>query len=125
MAKILVVDDSSFQRKKVGRLLERIGFEICEAEDGLGALRAVEETKFDLVITDLNMPKMDGLEFLERLREGEHDLPVIVLTSDVQESTRELCLEFGAAEFLNKPIVADRLRLAVESFLGPQGEAAA
>jgi len=124
MARILVVDDSGFQRKRTCRVLHRVGYETLDAPDGKAALEIVERESPDLVITDLNMPVMTGMEFLTALQERGVVLPVVVLTSDVQDTTREECLERGAAEVLNKPVNDDRLLVTVEGFLGPAQEAA-
>ncbi len=124
MARILVVDDSAFQRKKICRMLERAGHQTYQAVDGQDALRNVESGAPDMVVTDLNMPNMTGMEFLSTLREQGSELPVLVVTSDVQDSTREECMMLGAAELLNKPVNEDRLRIMVEGFIGPGQEAA-
>jgi CheY-like chemotaxis protein len=124
MARILVVDDSGFQRKRTCRVLHRVGYETFDAPDGKAALEIIERDAPDLVITDLNMPVMTGMEFLAALQERGLTLPVVVLTSDVQDATREQCIERGAAEVLNKPVNDDRLLVTVEGFLGPAQEAA-
>ncbi len=125
MARILVVDDSGFQRKKTCRVLHRAGYETSDAPDGKAALEAIERETPDLVITDLNMPTMTGMELLAALQERGFTPPVVVLTSDVQDATREECMVHGAAEVMTKPVNDDRLLVTVESFLGPvQGEAA-
>jgi len=124
MARILVVDDSGFQRKRTCRVLHRAGYETLDAPDGKAALEAVERDAPDLVITDLNMPTMTGMEFLAAVQERGLSLPIVVLTSDIQETTREECIERGAAEVLNKPVNDDRLLVTVEAFLGPAQAAA-
>ncbi len=124
MARILVVDDSGFQRKRTCRVLHRAGYETIDAPDGKAALEAVEREAPDLVITDLNMPTMTGMEFLVAAQERGWTVPIVVLTSDVQDTTREECIERGAAEVLNKPVQDDRLLVTVEAFLGPAQEAA-
>ncbi len=105
-------------------MLHRVGYETVDAPDGKAALEIVEREAPDLVITDLNMPVMTGMEFLAALQERGLALPVVVLTSDVQDATREECLERGAAEVLNKPVNDDRLLVTIEGFLGPGQEAA-
>ncbi len=122
MARILVVDDSGFQRKKACRVLERAGYETCAAADGQEALKSIEEDPPDFVVTDLNMPNMSGMELLDALQARGSDIPVLVVTSDVQESTREEAIERGAAEMLNKPVSEDRLIVTIQNFLGPPEE---
>ncbi len=120
MALVLVVDDSAFQRKKTCRMLERGGFETTEASDGEKALEVVKAKQLDFILSDLNMPNMTGIELLRKLQEQENDIPIAIITSDVQETTREECMEHGAAEVLNKPFNEDKLRIMLENYLGPQ-----
>ena len=120
MAMVLVVDDSAFQRKKTCRMLERGGYQSCQAEDGQDALRVIEEECPDFIISDLNMPNMSGMELLTAMMEQEIGIPVLVVTSDVQDATREEAMEKGAAGVLNKPLNEDKLRITIEGFLGAQ-----
>ncbi|MCK4305576.1 MAG: response regulator [Candidatus Eisenbacteria sp.] len=124
MARILIVDDSGFQRKRMCRVLNRAGYDTQEASDGQKALEAIEECVPDFIVTDLNMPNMTGMELLAKAQERDVDIPIIVLTSDVQDTTREECIERGAAEVMNKPYNEDRLLLAIETYLGPQEDVA-
>ncbi len=105
MKKCLVVDDSSVIRKVARRILEDIGFEITEAEDGQQALDACKADMPDAVLLDWNMPVMDGLEFLSRLREedgGEEPIVVFCTTeNDVAHITK--AIRAGANEYIMKP----------------------
>lgn len=122
MALVLVVDDSAFQRKKVCKMLERGGYQSCQAEDGRNALRVIEEESPDFILCDLNMPNMGGMELLRVMMEREISIPTLVVTSDVQEATKEEALEYGAAGVLNKPLNEDVLRVTIDGFLGDQGD---
>ena len=104
MQKVLVVDDSIFQRKNICSVLVAAGFEIIEAENGRVGLEKVASSSPNLIMTDLLMPEMDGIQFLAALRENNNTVPVFVLTSDIQENKREQCLDLGAAGFLSKPL---------------------
>ena len=105
MKKCLVVDDSSVIRKVARRILEDIGFEITEAEDGQQALDACKTEMPDAVLLDWNMPVMDGLEFLSKLREENGgDEPIVVFCTtenDVAHITK--AIRAGANEYIMKP----------------------
>lgn len=104
MQKVLVVDDSIFQRKNICSVLVAAGFEIIEAENGRVGLEKLASSSPNLIMTDLLMPEMDGIQFLAALRENKNTIPVFVLTSDIQDNKREQCLDLGAAGFLSKPL---------------------
>jgi two-component system chemotaxis response regulator CheY len=108
---ILVVDDSSVARKIVNKLLKDLGLsKIQEAFDGENALSLITETKeaFDLIISDINMPKMDGIQLLKSLRENENEklklIPFIIVSAEVEKKTMEKAKEAGVSAYLNKPL---------------------
>ena len=109
-AKILIVDDSSLARRTTRQSLEALGYIVEEAKDGAEALERYFLQRHDLVILDMVMTGMYGLEVLTKMRELNPEVRVIVATADIQISTREQAREAGAAAFLNKPI--DREALA-------------
>ncbi len=117
MAKIFVVEDSRFQRNRIREVLASEGHEIREAVNGLDALRQLEEWTPDCIISDLLMPEMDGLEFLEKLRSQGHVTPVIVHTADIQESVKAQCEALGASAFLQKPLNKNALLTALKDIL--------
>ena len=106
MTRILVVDDSVLARRRARGILEGAGYEVVEAEDGMAALESYFITKPDVVLLDLVMKGMYGLEVLAKLREMDADARVIVVSADVQTSSHELVSQAGAAGFLTKPIDA-------------------
>ncbi|MBF0482328.1 MAG: response regulator [Desulfovibrionaceae bacterium] len=106
MPRILMIDDSMFQRFSLGKLLKGLGHEPLEAADGLSGLRMVEAEKPDLIVMDLNMPGQGGLETLIEIRKFSAALPVVILSADIQDTTRSRCLEAGATAFVNKPFDA-------------------
>ena len=116
-AKILIVDDSSMSRRIVRGYLESAGHEVTEASDGITALDRYSIEKPDLVLLDLVMGGMGGLEVLQRLRETDSKAKVIVATADIQTSTREMAAQAGSHGFLNKPIRKEELLTAVNSGL--------
>jgi twitching motility two-component system response regulator PilH len=117
MAKILVIDDSSFQQKIIKSLLSGSGHELLFATNGKEGLNLTDRSKPDLVIADLLMPDLDGYTYLEQVRKRSPSLPVIVLTSDIQETTRRQCMQLGAAAFLNKPASKETLISAIDAVL--------
>lgn len=108
-AKILIVDDSSLARKTVRQLLEELGHSVEEAADGAQALERYVLNHHDVVILDMVMHGMYGLEVLTKFRELNPSLPVIIATADIQKSTRQLVKEAGAAAMVNKPLKQDEL----------------
>jgi twitching motility two-component system response regulator PilH len=121
MTRVLVIDDSSFQRKIISSVLAAEGHEVISAQNGLEGLAYLAGDLPDLVVLDLLMPEMDGLEVLARMREQGVRVPVIVLTADIQDSTKERCIRLGAAMFINKPVKKDALSAAVREVLGVKG----
>lgn len=103
MSQILIVDDSSFQRRNIKRVLEAEGHEITEATNGREALELLENAEPDYVLLDLLMPDIDGISMLEKLSTKDIKSQLIVITSDVQITTRDRCLELGASMVMNKP----------------------
>ena len=103
-AKILLVDDSAMARRGVRQILESAGYEVAEAEDGLIALERYFLEKPDLVLLDLVMKGLNGLDVLTKLHEMDPRARVIVVSADVQDSSRKLAESGGAAGFLTKPV---------------------
>jgi signal transduction histidine kinase/CheY-like chemotaxis protein len=117
--KILVVDDRWENRSVVVNLLEPLGFEMIEAEDGRDGLAKIAQFQPDLVITDIAMPVMDGYEMLAQMRQNSQwsNIAVIVSSASVFDSDRQKSLDAGANEFLPKPIQADSLLAALQKLL--------
>jgi len=108
-AKILVVDDSGLSRRMIRRILEELGHEVEDASDGAQALERYVLNHHNAVILDLLMHGMGGIEVLQKLKELNPDLPVIIVSADIQRSTRELAKEGGAAAMVNKPATKEQL----------------
>ena len=124
MAKILVVDDSSLSRKISRRILEEAGHTVEDVADGLAALERYALARPDLVLLDVTMNEMDGLEVLRQLRAMDPAARVVMATADAQTSTRTLSEAGGAVGFVLKPLIAGPLLRAVDAALVPQGGAA-
>jgi two-component system, chemotaxis family, chemotaxis protein CheY len=111
MATILAVDDSKSLRQAVVLTLERAGYEVVQAEDGRDGLAKALERHFDLVLTDHNMPNMDGLSLVRELRaRGEYSkTPILVLTTEASDEMRQRGRAAGATGWLVKPFDPSRL----------------
>lgn len=121
MAKILVVDDSSLSRRVSRRILEGAGHIVNDAADGLTALERYAIDRPDLVLLDVTMAEMDGLEVLRQLRVMDPAALVVMATADVQTSTRTLAESGGASGFVVKPLATDAVLQAVDAALVGQG----
>jgi len=117
MAVILHVDDSSFSRIQVGKVLKKAGHEVLQAENGRVALQVLADHQPALILSDILMPEMDGMALLEALRDQGNTLPVIMLTADVQHGTKDACLALGARALLNKPPKEEDLLAALDDAL--------
>src|SRR5947207_4201389 len=100
-SKILIVDDSSMSRRIVRGILESAGHEVTEAADGMAALERYSLDKPDLVLLDMVMAGMYGLDVLQKLREIDAHARVIVATADIQHSTREMAEKAGSRGFVS------------------------
>ena len=122
--KILIVDDSSLSRRTLRRILEPAEYEVVEANDGMAALEVYFLEKPSLVLLDLVMKGMYGIDVLVKLREMYPKALVVVASADIQSSTRKMVDEAGALAFINKPFVSEQVIAAVEAALaeGVTGE---
>lgn len=117
MSRVLVVDDDATVREVVTGYLSRAGLEVCEAGDGPTALELARRTAPDLVVLDIMLPGLDGLEVLRRLRGDHGSLPVVLLSARGEEDDRVLGLHVGADDYVTKPFSARELVLRVQSVL--------
>jgi two-component system chemotaxis response regulator CheY len=119
MARILAVDDSAAMRQMVGITLTGAGHEVQQASDGIEALQIAERQKFDLVITDVNMPNMDGITLVRELRTRANYryIPLLVLTTEATVERKQQGKAAGATGWLVKPFNPDRLLATVSKVL--------
>lgn len=119
---ILVTEDNAVNRRATVRLLEKRGHTVATALDGREALDALARGHFDLVLMDIQMPIMDGLEATSAIREKEKNtgerMPIVALTASAMKEDRERCLKAGMDGYMSKPIRAEELYSAVEGFFG-------
>jgi two-component system, chemotaxis family, chemotaxis protein CheY len=121
--KVLIVDDSSVMRKIVERALRQAGLElseVLEASNGAEALAQVEKGGLDMILSDINMPVMDGLEFLKNLAgvEAAKGVPVIMITTEGSEARVVEALSAGAKGYLRKPFTSEQVKERVTPLLG-------
>jgi two-component system, chemotaxis family, chemotaxis protein CheY len=121
-AKILVVDDSGLARRTIRQLLQEMGHTVEEASDGAQALERYFLNHHDLIVLDMVMEGMYGLEVLMKFKQLNPDVRVVVVTADIQSSTRDEARAAGASALINKPIAREELVSVVNSVL--KGEAA-
>ena len=115
--KVLLVDDSGLARRSTRRVLEQAGYEVVEADDGLSALERFAVDKPDVVLLDLVMKGMYGLDVLEKLREMDPLARVIVISADVQTSSRDMVQAAGGSGFISKPAPAAQVVAMIEQVL--------
>jgi two-component system chemotaxis response regulator CheY len=120
MAKsILIVDDSASMRQLVSFTVKDAGYDVVTAENGTDALQKASTGKIDLVITDLNMPEMDGITFIRRLR-GMPDfkfVPIVMLTTEAQEAKKQEGRAAGASGWIVKPFSPEKLLDVIRKFI--------
>lgn len=116
---ILIVDDSWITRQFLRNVLEIYDYQITEAEDGEEALKIIEKSVPDCILLDILMPVMNGIEFLSLLKKSDKDIPVIIISADIQQTTKTSCRELGAKAFINKPAKEDEIMAEIEKVLQP------
>lgn len=121
---ILIVDDSAESRRRLRNALEAPLLSVTEASEGVEALWRARQEQFDLIITDIHMPTMDGLTLIRELRglEGYSETPIIVLTSDVSGERLQEGRSAGASAWLNKPVDMELLSSGVKDMLFKQAD---
>jgi CheY-like chemotaxis protein len=120
-ARILLVEDTPVNQRLGQALLGKRGYQVSLAADGLEALAAFDRELFDLILMDMQMPNMDGLEATRRIRDrelpGDRRIPIIALTANAMQSDRERCLAAGMDDFVAKPFRADEMFAVIEKYL--------
>ena len=118
-AKILYVEDNPQNMRLVRKILSNQGYAMLEAVDGMSCLRLLEQERPDLILMDLNLPDIDGLEVTTRIKANPQiaDIPVIALTANAMHGDRERCLEAGCSGYIPKPLTKSELVNTVAYFL--------
>lgn len=119
MRKILAVDDSASVRQMVTFTLQTAGYEVVDAVDGKDGLAKAGAAKFDMIITDLNMPNLDGIEMITAVRKlpGCSFIPILMLTTESQAEKKDAGRKAGATGWIVKPFNADQLTAAVRKLV--------
>jgi DNA-binding NtrC family response regulator len=118
MAHILIVDDEERMRHLLSIMLSRRGYQVNQAGDGVEALEMIHATPFDMIITDIKMPRMGGVELLKRIMEMEIPAPVVFITAFATVESAVEAMRQGAVDYIIKPFEEDRILLTVERTLG-------
>jgi signal transduction histidine kinase/CheY-like chemotaxis protein len=121
---ILVVEDNAFNRRLLEETLTACGYRVTLAEDGRQALRMAQEQRFAMILLDIRMPGIDGIEVARQIRSREQKLsetpvPIIAITADADAATRESCLKAGIDAVLTKPVIPEQLAGAIATHGGP------
>ncbi len=116
---VLIIEDDQFNIRLLSDLCRTLNYNVSVAEDGQAGLEAIEQTRPDLVLLDIMLPKVDGFKVLETLREDARyaDLPVIMVTAMQDAEVRLRCVDLGCDDFVHKPFRIGDLRARVESVL--------
>ncbi len=107
--RILIVDDDSTTRKILGMYVRQKGFDVVTAENGLEALEKLATEQINLIMTDLNMPNMDGIELIKNLKASPDyaDIPVMMISTEADEEEKKMAQDAGATAYLVKPVTGD------------------
>ena len=116
----LVVDDSAAMRGQLSLALRRIGLDVAEAADGADAWRSLQRRRADILLTDVNMPRMDGLKLVGLVRSGgaHAQTPIVVITTEAADEDRRRAIALGASGYLVKPVQGDEVARLVRDLLG-------
>lgn len=125
MAKVLIVDDSRLTRRIVTSALTTAGHDCLQAADGEEGLALYRAEAPDCVVTDLLMPRMDGFGLAEAIRESDEATPIVVVSADIQQSSRERCEAAGVDRMLTKPAKAPEISEAVAEVIAQRQAAGA
>ncbi|MBL0343516.1 MAG: sigma-54-dependent Fis family transcriptional regulator [Bacteroidetes bacterium] len=115
MPKILIIDDEKSIRNTLKEILSYEGYEVTEAQDGIEGLKFVEKDKFDIILSDIKMPKMDGIEVLEKLQEISPETPVVMISGHGNIDTAVEAIRKGAFDYISKPLDLNRMLVTIRN----------
>ncbi len=116
----LIVDDSATMRNMIKAVVSEMGFTCITAQDGEKAFRQAESQRYDVIVTDINMPNIDGIELIRMLRASEHSkfTPILVITTEGGDNVKAAGKEAGASGWIVKPFNPDTLKRAIAKLCG-------
>src|SRR5512136_1508442 len=119
MKKILIVEDNPMNMELIMDLLELYGYDVTKAEDGMKALERLAVKKFDIILLDMQLPKMDGLEVLDQIKKNPAtaNIPVIAVTAHAMKGSEEHFIEMGCVDYVSKPIDIHKFRALINKYL--------
>lgn len=117
MTKVLIVDDSIISRRMIRKLISKHNFEIDEATNGKEAIDKIHSNQYDIIFLDLLMPDIDGIQILSRLKSEGIPTKVVVISADIQETTKDKCKELGAFAFINKPPKEEEIDTVIQKLV--------
>jgi CheY-like chemotaxis protein len=122
MSKILLVEDNEMNRDMLSRRLKRKGYDVVSANDGARGITMAQSETPDLILMDISLPIMDGLQATRQLKAAPdtQGIPIIALTAHAMAGDREKCLEAGCNDYATKPVEFPQLLAKIESFLGEE-----
>jgi len=123
MKRILIIDDSDAVRREVAQILTPAGYDVVEAADGVEGLTVIRETSPTLILCDINMPRMGGLDMMSDLGQGAQGPVIVMLTTEAQPSLIRRARELGAVGWIVKPFKPDLLIAAVNKLTAPAAAA--
>ena len=122
MVRIMIIEDDEEMRTLLKDFFEQEGFETDAASNGVDALRAISEDHFDLVVTDIRMPGLTGLDILPAIRKLKPETPILVMTAYGSDDLRRRILERGATIYLEKPVRLSRLKTLIQEMVSSKGK---
>jgi CheY-like chemotaxis protein len=121
MTSVLIVDDAAFSRRMLRKYVEAEGCDVIEAKSGKEAIALITEQHPDYILTDLLMPDIDGFELLQTLQELKISIPTVIISADVQDTSRERGKTLGASGFINKPAKETEVRQTLRHLIDSSG----
>ena len=115
MPKILIIDDEKSIRSTLNEILSYEGFEVVQAQDGAEGLKLVQSDKFDVILSDIKMPKMDGIEVLQKIQEIASDTPVVMISGHGNIETAVEAIRKGAFDYIAKPLDLNRTLVTIRN----------
>lgn len=121
---LLYIEDNPLNMRLVRRMLASFGYDIAEAPDAKSGMKRIEEKRPDLILVDVNLPGIDGLELTRRLKTDPHtaNIPIVALTANAMHGDRELCLQAGCDGYIAKPVSRMELKNVVKQYLQPAAQ---